>query len=193
MTDNLPEPNLHKDIPAGLHMMNHVYRCFHKSQIISIDQRLCRSANYTKPGHYVKCFHNTEHVLTIHNHFPTRCIGKQLWLIRVIVICVLFKGGTKLWCKNGGVDTGVGHLQHYREFCVSDLKNVCVETYMKHVERDTSVWRWRENVTRALTEKGLVSIDIDWEILQEYFKTFVFTIHNALHSTHAQIGYKRPT
>ena len=26
MTDNLPEPNLHKDVPAQLHMMNHVYR-----------------------------------------------------------------------------------------------------------------------------------------------------------------------
>ena len=34
MTDNLPEPKLHKDIPAGLHMMNHVYRCFLKPQII---------------------------------------------------------------------------------------------------------------------------------------------------------------
>ena len=28
MTDNLPEPNLHKDVPAALHMMNHVYRYF---------------------------------------------------------------------------------------------------------------------------------------------------------------------
>ena len=39
---------------------------------------LIRSANYTPPGHYAKCFHNTEHVLTLHNHFPTRCLGKQL-------------------------------------------------------------------------------------------------------------------
>jgi len=119
MTDNLPEPKLHKDVPAGLHMMNHVYR----------------SANYTKPGHYIKCFHNTEHVLTIHNHYPTRCLGG---------------------CKAGGVDTRLGHLQHYREFCVSDLWKVCDEAYMKHIERDTSVWKWRENVTRAMTEKGLV-------------------------------------
>ena len=27
MTENHPEPNLHKDIPPGLHIMNHVYRC----------------------------------------------------------------------------------------------------------------------------------------------------------------------
>ena len=37
----------------------------------------CRSANYTPPGHYIKCFHNTEHVLTLHNHYPTRCLGKE--------------------------------------------------------------------------------------------------------------------
>ena len=54
------------------------------------------------------------------------------------------------------MDTSLGHLQHYREFCVSDLKNVCDEIYMKHIERDTAVWKWRENVTRALTEKGVV-------------------------------------
>ena len=99
------------------------------------------------------CFHNTEHVLTIHIHHPTRCLGKQLSLFRVFVIFVLLKGG----CKAGGVDTRLGHLQHYREFCVSDFSpKVCDEAYMKHIERDTSVWKWRENVTRALTEKGLV-------------------------------------
>ena len=101
------------------------------------------------------CFHNTEHVLTIHNHYPTRCLGKQLTLIRVIVTFILLKGGCK--AGPGGVDTRLGHLQHYREFCVSDFSpKVCDEAYMKHIERDTSVWKWRENVTRALTEKGLV-------------------------------------
>ena len=75
MTDNLPEPNLHKDVPAALHMMSHVYRYFPKPDHRSILKH--RSANYTKPGHYIKCFHNTEHVLTLHNHFPTRCLGKK--------------------------------------------------------------------------------------------------------------------
>ena len=26
MTDNHPEPNLHKDVPDRLHIMNHIYR-----------------------------------------------------------------------------------------------------------------------------------------------------------------------
>ena len=81
MTDNLPEPNLHKDVPAQLHMMNHVYRYLEilSSPQIQIITKMIRSANYTPPGHYIKCFHNTEHVLTLHNHYPTRCLGKQLF------------------------------------------------------------------------------------------------------------------
>ena len=43
-----------KDIPEYMHMARHVYR----------------SANYTKPGQYVKCFHNPEKALILHNHFP---------------------------------------------------------------------------------------------------------------------------
>ena len=53
---------------------------------LQIQNDIGRSANYTPPGHYVKCFHNTEHVLTLHNHFPTRCLGKQVSLIRGIYV-----------------------------------------------------------------------------------------------------------
>ena len=111
-----------------------------------------RSANYTKPGHYIKCFHNTEHVLTLHNHYPTRCLGK--FNQGDCNIHLVLQGGGS--CKGGGVDTSLGHLQHYRKFCVSDLAKICKESYMKHVERDTSVWKWRENVTKALTERGVI-------------------------------------
>ena len=76
-------------------------------------------------------------------------------LIRVIVNCILMKGGEN--CTGaGGVDTSLGHLQHYREDCVQELKKVCKETFMEHIERDTSVWKWRENVIKALTEKGVI-------------------------------------
>ena len=54
------------------------------------------------------------------------------------------------------MDTSLGHLQHYREYCVSELKNICKETYMTHIERDTSVWKWREIVTKVLKEKGVI-------------------------------------
>ena len=73
------QPDGFSHIPAYLHMFQHVYR----------------SANYTKPGQYVKCFHNPEKVLILHNHFPLGCLGGA--------------------CSTFPVDTELAHLQHYRQ------------------------------------------------------------------------------
>ena len=47
------------DLPAHLHMMQHIYR----------------SDQQTPPRHYVKAFHDPGKVLTLHNHFPFSCLG----------------------------------------------------------------------------------------------------------------------
>ena len=62
-----------EDIPEYLHMLQHVYR----------------SANYSKPGHRIKCFHNPEEVLILHNHYPLACLGwKNFIEIRSLLLCV---------------------------------------------------------------------------------------------------------
>lgn len=76
-----------EDVPHYLHMMQHVYR----------------TENYTKPGFYVKCFHNTQRIHMLHNHYPFGCIN----------------GG----CKPQSVGTEYAHLQHYRSDCVKELKS----------------------------------------------------------------------
>ena len=43
--------------------------------IIYNNLQTTRSAKYTPPGHYIKCFHNSEHILALHNHFPRACLG----------------------------------------------------------------------------------------------------------------------
>jgi hypothetical protein len=53
---DLHEPEHFPNIPSYLHMMY-------------------RSANYTKPGQYVKCNQNPEKALILHNHFPLGCVG----------------------------------------------------------------------------------------------------------------------
>ena len=91
--------------------------------------------------------------------FP-KC-GKELklyhsWrpsLIRGVVIRLPFKGGE---CKGGGVDTSLGHLQHYREYCVGEISKICKEAYWTHIERDTTLWNWREAVTKMLKKKRLI-------------------------------------
>lgn len=96
-------------VPKYLHMLQHVYR----------------SRNYTKPGQYVKCFHNTERVVSLHNHFPLNCFGT---------------------CTTFSINTSLAHLQHYRKDCVGPLKNSCKTDFRVYTVRDTTIWRYKEQL-----------------------------------------------
>ncbi|GLV36768.1 uncharacterized protein CBL_02397 [Carabus blaptoides fortunei] len=96
-----------KDIPKYMHMLQHVYR----------------AKNFTKPNQYVKCFHNTERVLTLHNHFPLSCLAGS--------------------CTSYPIETTDAQLQHYRADCVKTLKKSC-ELFKSNSVMDTTIWReWR--------------------------------------------------
>jgi len=110
------EPEHFSDIPPYLHMMQHVYR----------------SANYTKPGQYVKCFHNPEKALILHNHFPLGCLGGV--------------------CTSYPVDTSLAHLQHYRKDCVNTLKKSCKNDFKTGSVKDTTIWRWKDQVITKTSE-----------------------------------------
>ncbi|CAL8105281.1 unnamed protein product [Orchesella dallaii] len=94
-------------IPKYLHMLQHVYR----------------SRNYTKPGQYVKCFHNPERVITLHNHFPLACLNGS--------------------CTSYPVGTDLAQLQHYRADCVRALKN-CDKDYRRNSLLDTTIWKYKD-------------------------------------------------
>lgn len=115
MTD-LHEPQHFSSIPPYLHMLQHVYR----------------SANYTKPGQYVKCFHNPQKALILHNHFPLGCLGGV--------------------CTSYPVDTGLGHLQHYRSDCVNTLKKSCKNDFKSVSVKDTTIWRWKDQVIHKTSD-----------------------------------------
>lgn len=110
-------------IPHYLHMMQHVYR----------------SKNYTAPGQYVKCFHNTERVVSVHNHFPLNCMGQ---------------------CTTYSVPVKLAHLQHYRKDCVGPLKQSCKSDYRVFTTRDTTIWKYKSQMirrtTRVLNHLGLL-------------------------------------
>lgn len=103
------EHGWYKDIPKYLHMLQHVYR----------------AQNYTKPNQYVKCFHNPERVLTLHNHFPLACLGGA--------------------CQSYPVSTEDAQLQHYRADCVKTLKKSC-DDYKEHSIKDTTIWRYKDEL-----------------------------------------------
>lgn len=108
--DTLHEPA----IPPYLHMLQHVYR----------------SRNYTKPGQYVKCFHNTERVVSLHNHFPLNCFGR---------------------CTTYSIGTDIAHLQHYRKDCVGPLRKSCKDFRVNTV-RDTTIWRYKDALISRTSE-----------------------------------------
>ncbi|XP_055611812.1 uncharacterized protein LOC129758338 [Uranotaenia lowii] len=98
-----------KDVPRYMHMVQHVHR----------------SKNYTKPNQYVKCFHNPERVLTLHNHFPISCLGGA--------------------CHSFPISTDDAQLQHYRADCVRTLKKSC-EEFRENQIRDTTIWKYKDEL-----------------------------------------------
>ncbi|XP_046915320.2 uncharacterized protein LOC124495918 [Dermatophagoides farinae] len=100
-------------IPRYLHMLQHVYR----------------SQNYTKPGQYVKCFHNTERAVSLHNHFPLNCFGT---------------------CTTYSIPIELAHLQHYRKDCVGPLKKSCKE-FRQYTTRDTTIFRYKHELVQRTT------------------------------------------
>ncbi len=121
LDDLLHEHGWFKDIPKYMHMLQHVERTF----------------NYTKAGQFVKCFHNTERVLTLHNHFPLACLEKG--------------------CTSYSVPTELAHLQHYRADCVKQLKKTC-GTLKNHTVTDTAIWRFKDELI-ARTTRTLLDLD----------------------------------
>lgn len=100
-------------IPRYLHMLQHVYR----------------SQNYTKPGQYVKCFHNTQRAVSLHNHFPLNCFGT---------------------CTTYSIPVELAHLQHYRKDCVGPLKKSCKE-FRTYTTRDTTIFKYKEPLITRTT------------------------------------------
>lgn len=96
-----------EDVPPYMHMLQHVYR----------------SKNFTKPNQYIKCFHNPERALTLHNHFPLACLSQG--------------------CTSYSIDTADAQLQHYRADCVKTLKKSC-DDFKHNSVIDTTIWRYKE-------------------------------------------------
>lgn len=101
---------LSPDIPKYLHMLQHVHR----------------SKNFAKPGYHVKCFHDTEHVLGVHNHYPISCLSSE--------------------CPSFSVSTEDGQLQHYRADCVPAGASESCEDFIMHSVADTTIWKYKDEL-----------------------------------------------
>ncbi|XP_018323544.1 uncharacterized protein LOC108735849 [Agrilus planipennis] len=114
LDDLLHDHGWFKDIPKYMHMLQHVYR----------------TKNFTKPGQYVKCFHNTERVLVLHNHFPLACLGGA--------------------CRSYAIETSDAQMHHYRADCVKTLSKACND-FKKNSVMDTTVWKFKDPLIQRAT------------------------------------------
>lgn len=90
-------------------------------------QHVYRTMNHTRPGWNIKSFHNTETVLSLHNHFPMSCLGGS--------------------CKNYAVETREAQMQHYRGDCMKTLKSC--DSFRRTEVRDTAIWKFKEPLVAA--------------------------------------------
>ncbi|XP_049871795.1 uncharacterized protein LOC126370815 [Pectinophora gossypiella] len=116
--DSLQQNHSWQDaVPCYMHMLQHVYR----------------TREFTKRTHYVKAFHETDRVLTLHNHFPVNCLGER--------------------CSSYPLPTKLARLQHYRAECFKPLSQIC-KKLIKQPVRDRTLWRWRDPLVMR-TNKAL--------------------------------------
>ena len=103
-----------------------------------------RSAKYNHFGDNLKCFHNPDRVLLVHNHLPLDCLGSG--------------------CSSFPTTTNIAYLHHHRATCPLSLKNVCKEQFKNITVRDTTIWRWRTDVrSRVRFVLSFLELEEVWE------------------------------
>ncbi|KAK4877832.1 hypothetical protein RN001_010338 [Aquatica leii] len=118
-TDLLFSHKWFNDIPEYMHILNHINR----------DPKI------VQPGYNIKSFHNTETVLSLHNHFPVECLlGK---------------------CRNYPINPKDALMFHYKRKPIETYK-----IFLKTTILDVTIWKYKdalvERVTKVLKELGFL-------------------------------------
>ena len=84
-----------------------------------------------------KCFHNTEEVMTLHNHYPLNCLTG--------------------YCHFYGVKPPLVHLQHWRRHCKNlhcngkqGATEKCTPDCLNSVVYDSSIWKYKDKLLRRM-------------------------------------------
>ena len=122
--------NVSGSIPEQFHMLRHVYRSDH----------------FNPPAANVKSIHKTDRVDVVHNHLPLQCLPHNR--------------STHNWakCDTFFVDTSTARLNHYRSNHSDTNKHFW--TYENASVRDTSIWRYRDDLI-ANTNQAILAIHLN--------------------------------
>ncbi|XP_065340278.1 uncharacterized protein LOC135939697 [Cloeon dipterum] len=97
-------------------------------------QNIHRNVSHSEIGNSIKCIHNTDYVLALHNHYARHCLGD--------------------YCPDVDFDLEDAHMQHY---CLGRKKSECKWKRGKDLVVDTSMWRFKDKLIPA-TQKVLRTI-----------------------------------
>ncbi len=84
-------------------------------------RHIFKGNEYSPNGGNIKCFHKTNRMVQVHHHFPVEC--------------------TRGNCELLGVNTTLGHLQHYRGDCVEPMGEEACFNYTLGAQLETAIWR----------------------------------------------------
>ena len=116
-------------IPQNMHILRNVYR---------------QKRYSTGKEALGKCFHNTEEVLALHNHFPLQCLS-----------------GTG-WCPIGHVRTSLAHVQHWRKHCKHSFCHeqngqklegenfACSQQCLNDTVYDPHIWKYKGKLIKNI-------------------------------------------
>ena len=83
-----------------------------------------------------KCFHNTEEVMTLHNHYPINCLTYE-----------------SRYCNSFVVKPPLAHLQHWRRHCKNTYCNSkigatekCTLDCLNSTVYDSSIFKYKEKL-----------------------------------------------
>ena len=110
LSDNKHEGEIQPEVPADMFFLQKVYR----------------AANFSGVGIGSKSFQSTELVLTMHNHFPLECVGKNY-------VDFLY------------VSEEDAKLQHYRRDCENYPKEEC-DSFKQNTVKDLTLWRFKDEI-----------------------------------------------
>ncbi|CAM1329109.1 Uncharacterised protein g9923 [Pycnogonum litorale] len=109
-------------VPSDMHMLQHIYR----------------SVNHSRPKRHVKCFHLTDRIISIHNHFPRNCLSKE--------------------CTSYEIGTDIARLHHYRATCPGTQDDTSSSCSSHHKIRDVTLWKYKEELVEK-TKEALTTIE----------------------------------
>jgi hypothetical protein len=96
-------------------------------------KQVYRAKNFSMPGVGAKSFHDTQKVISMHNHFPIDCIGQD-------------------YCDYTYISIEDAQLQHYRKGCGGGYSKKVCDDFRRNTVKDLTLWKFKNEIVKKVNE-----------------------------------------